>query len=262
MITLLSPAKKMDLAPAKSSLAPTTPGFLEHTRALMQRARELSVKDLRALMGISEKLAELNYQRFQNFDSSASEEGKSAALAFQGDVYQGLQAATLGEEDLAFAQDHVRILSGLYGLLRPLDRILAYRLEMGSRLESTRGKNLYAFWGSLLGEALVCELADHPAKVLVNLASNEYFKAVARKTPGVRVVTPVFQEIKEGVPKVISFVAKRSRGIMTRWIVKQRIDSPEDLKDFTEGGYRLVKGESTEDRLVFRRKFRSAAEKK
>lgn len=261
MITLLSPAKTLDFESELPSLPATTPDFLEHTALLVQRARSLSREEIQGLMSISETLATLNHERFRDFVLADEPPGRPAALAFQGDVYQGLDAASLPPEVLEYSQDHLRILSGLYGLLRPLDRIQPYRLEMGSKLDNERGKNLYEFWGGRLAEALDQSLGEHAHPVLVNLASNEYFKAVPRKVRRARVVTPVFQETKDGVPKVISFVAKRSRGAMARWILENRIEDPEGLKDFSVGGYRLVKKESSEDKLVFRRKFRSMAKK-
>lgn len=260
MITLLSPAKSLDLSAPAEGCPYTQPQFLGDTRKLVRRARQLKAQDLRKLMGISETLAELNATRFKKFKSPRTPgEAKQAALAFSGDVYQGLDAATLGPDALDFAQQHLRILSGLYGLLRPLDLIYPYRLEMGTSLDNERGKNLYQFWGDKLAKQLKKDLKDHQSSAVVNLASGEYFKAVPKKALGARVVTPVFQEVKDGVPKVISFVAKRSRGMMARWIAEQQLDDPEGLKDFKVADYRFQKKDSTEDKLVFRRKHRTLA---
>lgn len=260
MICLLSPAKTLDFSPVDGALACTRPDFLGDTSRLVKRARELDHGDLRELMGISDKLAELNHQRFREFKLRPGEQdGKPAALAFQGDVYQGLDAASLAPEDLAYAQEHVRILSGLYGVLRPLDRIQPYRLEMGSRLENERGKDLYAFWGDKLARAIDKELKGRAVPVVVNLASGEYFKAVDRKKLKARVVTPVFKEIKDGQAKVISFVAKRSRGMMARWLVQERIEDPEQIKDFDLGGYRFMPTMSDRDNWEFQRPHETKA---
>lgn len=260
VICLLSPAKTLDFSPLDRSLCCTRPDFLGDASKLVKRARELDHGDLRELMDISDKLADLNHQRFREFKLRPKpEEGKPAALAFQGDVYLGLEAGSLEPADLEYAQEHVRILSGLYGVLRPLDRIQPYRLEMGSRLDNERGKDLYAFWGDKLSKALNKELRGRDAKVVVNLASNEYFKAVDRKKLKARVVTPVFKEIKDGKAKVISFVAKRSRGMMTRWLVQDRIEDPEQIKGFDLGDYRYMPEFSDEDRWEFHRPHRTVS---
>lgn len=254
MICLLSPAKTLDFSPLDRPLPCTRPDFLGDTSRLVKRARELDHGDLRELMGISDKLADLNHQRFREFRlRPRAEDGKPAALAFQGDVYLGLDAATLERDDLVYAQEHVRILSGLYGVLRPLDRIQPYRLEMGSRLANERGKDLYEFWGDRLSKVLNRELRGRHARVVVNLASNEYFKAVDLGRLKARVVTPVFKEIKDGEAKVISFVAKRSRGAMARWIIQERMQGPEAIRGFDLGGYRYMPELSDGDRWEFHR---------
>jgi cytoplasmic iron level regulating protein YaaA (DUF328/UPF0246 family) len=254
MIAVVSPAKKLDTAPIDLPLDPTQPQLLDQTELLMGTTRRLSPKALRSLMGISEKLAELNHHRFQSFATPFTpDNAKPAALTFNGDVYLGLDAGTLSTQDLAWAQDHVAILSGLYGLLRPLDLMQPYRLEMGTRLKTRRGKNLYAFWGQRITDRINTQLTGHADQTLVNLASNEYFKAVKLdKLSGV-VVTPVFKELRDGGPKIISFMAKRARGEMTRFMVQQRLDRPEGLKDFSGSGYRFDSALSTPTTWTFTR---------
>lgn len=254
MIAVVSPAKKLDTTPVKLDLNLGQPPLLDQAEVLMGTTRGLQPPELRALMGISEKLAQLTYERFQDFSTPFSPlNAKPAALTFNGDVYLGLDARTLSAPDLSWAQDHVGILSGLYGLLRPLDLMQPYRLEMGSRLQTPRGKNLYAFWGERITVAINAQLQGHADTTLVNLASNEYFKAVKTKQLQGPVITPVFKEIREAGPKVISFMAKRARGLMTRYMVTERLDRPEGLKDFTADGYRFDPALSTEDRWTFTR---------
>jgi cytoplasmic iron level regulating protein YaaA (DUF328/UPF0246 family) len=254
MIAVVSPAKKLDTAPIDLPLDPTQPQLLDQAELLMGTTRRLSPQALRKLMGISEKLAELNHHRFQSFATPfTSDNAKPAALTFNGDVYLGLDAGTLSTQDLAWAQDHVAILSGLYGLLRPFDLMQPYRLEMGTRLKTRRGKNLYAFWGQRITDRINTQLTEHADQTLVNLASNEYFKAVKLdKLSGV-VITPVFKELRDGGPKVISFMAKRARGEMTRFMVQQRLDRPEGLKDFDQSGYRFDQALSTPTTWTFTR---------
>lgn len=262
MIAVLSPAKSLDFESPCDDVTPTRPDFLPDASRLVKRARQLSQDDLRQLMGISENLAELNHQRFRRFKlrPKLPQDGKPAAMAFQGDVYQGLRADTLATRDLEFAQEHLRILSGLYGLLRPLDGIQPYRLEMGLRLDNERGKDLYAFWGDKLSKALDKALRSRPNKVVVNLASNEYSKAAVRKALKARVVDIVFKEVKPGQePKVISFMAKRARGEMARFLVEERLEAPEALKDYSQGDYRFQPDVSSDDRWEFHRPFRSMA---
>jgi len=254
MIALVSPAKKLDTAPTELNLPFSQPPLLEKAEELMKTTRRLGPEDLRNLMGISEKLAELNHARFQDFQTPFTPaNAKPAALTFNGDVYLGFEAASLSAEDLAWAQDHVGILSGLYGLLRPLDLMQPYRLEMGTRLQTRRGKDLYAFWGDRITEALNAQLAPHTDRTIVNLASQEYFKAVKPKILQGAVVTPVFKEIREGGPKVISFMAKRARGLMTRFMVQQRLDRPDGLKNFAAEGYRYDPALSDLTRWTFTR---------
>lgn len=253
MLMVISPAKSLDFTSPPPSTPATTPAMAGDIVELAKVARKLTQADLRRLMGISDKLALLNYERFQAFDPQ-SEDGVQAAMAFDGDVYDGLQARTLDKAGLAFAQKHLRILSGLYGLLRPLDVIQPYRLEMGTRLKTRRGSSLYDFWGPRIAKALdeAAEGAGEPT--LVNLASQEYFGAVDRKALKLPVVTCVFKEQKGGEEaKVISFYAKKARGLMARFAVDSRIDRAEGLKDFKIAGYGFDASASTGQAWVFTR---------
>jgi cytoplasmic iron level regulating protein YaaA (DUF328/UPF0246 family) len=252
MLTLLSPAKSLDFTPALAGLDASEPRFQYDTSVLLKRCKKLSVRSLRNLMDLSQPLAELNHRRYQDISFSFTEQNsKPAVLAFTGDVYRHLDAASLGKRDLRWAQQRIRILSGLYGLLRPLDLIQPYRLEMGSRLRNTRGKNLYDFWGNRLVDSLNEEHSERPVSAILNLASNEYFKAIPAKRLEAPLVTAVFQEIRDGKPRTISFLAKRARGMMTRYVVKNRIDDPEGLKGFNDAGYGYSDDLSSDDRLVF-----------
>ena len=251
MLTLLSPAKTLDFSATPKGLAATRPQFGEDIAVLLERCKKLDVASLQKLMKLSQPLAELNYQRFQDMKPPfTAKHAKPCVLAFQGDVYRKLDAGSLSRSDLAWAQNHLRILSGLYGLLRPLDLIQPHRLEMGSRLDTARGKNLYEFWGDRLVDLLN---ADRQGDVVLNLASNEYFKAVPRKRLASRLVTAVFQEVRNGTPKTIAFSAKRARGLMARYVIQNRIDDPKGLKDFAEDDYSFRKDLSEGDRLVFTR---------
>ena len=251
MLIILSPAKTLDFAPMPphlAGLAATTPELLDQSRILVERLREFSPDALAGLMGISDALAVLNAGRYGAWSTPFTpDNAKPAALAFAGDVYEGLDASALSPADFDFAQRHVRILSGLYGLLRPLDLIQAYRLEMGTRLENARGKDLYAFWGDRLTEALNRALPGQAA-TLVNLASEEYFRLSAP------VVQPVFEEWKDGRYKVISFHAKRARGLMARFAITARLSSAEGLKEFSAQGYCFDAAASDTRRWVFRRR--------
>ncbi|WP_262694769.1 peroxide stress protein YaaA [Kordiimonas aquimaris] len=254
MLVVLSPAKKLDFDSENHTESGDQPQFLSQSKKLIKTAKTLKAGDLRSLMGISEALAELNVKRFKAFKAPfTTSNARSAIDAFQGDVYVGLEASSLNDEDRAFANEHVRILSGLYGLLKPLDLMQAYRLEMGIKFKNERGKNLYEFWDDRLAKALDKELKQHDSKVLINLASNEYFKAVKPKSLNASIITPVFQEVKDGRARVISFLAKKARGTMTRYIIDNRIDTPDTLKKFNEGGYRYSEADSSDDRLIFKR---------
>lgn len=254
MLTLLSPAKSLDFSPVREGLPLTEPRFEHDIEVLMKRCKTLSVNSLKKLMSLSQPLAELNRERFQEMALPFTPgNSKPCLLAFQGDVYKGLDAASLNKRDLKYAQNHLRILSGFYGVLRPLDLIQPYRLEMGTRLSTGRGSNLYQFWKSRLVDSLNEEHARRPVKAVLNLASNEYFKAVPAKELEPRLVTAVFQEIRDGQPKTISFKAKRARGLMARFQVKHRIDDPKGLEEFGEEGYEFRSDLSEADRLVFTR---------
>ncbi|MFN3959548.1 MAG: peroxide stress protein YaaA [Parvularculaceae bacterium] len=254
MLILLSPAKNMNFDDAPRGLSPTVPEFLKDARELAAAARALSAAQLAKLMAISPKLAELNHQRFQAFRGDGkSNVQKPAALAFNGDVYLGLDARTMTADDFAYAQRHVRILSGLYGLLRPLDAIEPYRLEMCSDLKNPRGKNLYEFWGDSLAKAINRDVAAHEDRTIVNLASNEYFSAAAAAALEFPVVTMSFKEEKDGKLRSLQFFAKRARGLMARWAIDNRISRAEDLKRFSAGGYKFRRKESGEHDWLFTR---------
>ncbi|MBY6135840.1 peroxide stress protein YaaA [Nocardioides marinus] len=253
MLVVTSPAKKLDWAERDQDM--TWPALHDDAVALAEVARALTVAELMKLMHISLDLAQLNYTRFQEFAADpATEATRPAVLAFAGDTYQGLEASSLDAEELAWAQDHLRILSGLYGVLRPLDAMQPYRLEMGSRLKNPRGKNLYEYWGSRISEALNEQAAATGAQVLVNCASQEYFGAVDLSALKLRVVTPVFMEDKNGTPKVVSFYAKRARGAMARYIIQHRLNDAASLKDFDAGGYAYQPDLSEPDKPVFLRR--------
>jgi hypothetical protein len=254
VLALLSPAKKLDLDHPFDAAAVTQSDFLADPRELVPVVKQLSTDDLQQLMGISDNLATLNHDRFQALDFPfTADNARPAALTFAGEVYTAFDAWSLGEADLAWSQDHVRILSGLYGMLRPLDLIQPYRLEMGTKLENPRGKNLYAFWRDTLSPQLVEAVQGHVDPTIVNLASNEYSKAVDLKQAGVPVITPVFQDVKGDKARTLFLFAKRARGWMARWMVEQRAERPADLKRFDVGGYTFDADASDEARWVFRR---------
>lgn len=256
MLLLLSPAKKLDYdSPVRTRLH-TQPLFVEQASQLINVLRQQSVEDIAQLMKLSDALAQLNVQRYAEWQPSFDlSNARQAILAFNGDVYEGLQAVDLSDKQLQWAQQHVLMLSGLYGVLRPLDLMRPYRLEMGTRLETPKGKTLYAFWGdqiaSYLNECLAIQGKQDP--VVVNLASEEYFKSVNQKVLKARVVQCVFQDEKNGAWKVISFHAKRARGLMARYVIDNAITDPNDLKRFNSEGYVYMATESSENQLVFRR---------
>jgi hypothetical protein len=250
MYTLLSPAKKLHEPPAAADVAHSQPQLLDQASRLAARSKKLSAKKLKALMHISDNLANLNHQRFQDWSTPFTpDNSRQAILSFAGDVYLGLDAGSLGADDLDWAQDNVGILSGLYGLLRPLDLMQPYRLEMGIKLSTRRGKSLYEYWGGRLTKAVNAAETD----TVINLASNEYFSSVQTKKLTARVVTPVFRDEKAGKARTISFFAKKARGSMTRWIVDNRIEEAEELKACDAMGYVFRSDESTADRWVFQR---------
>lgn len=254
MLTLLSPAKSLDFTASPIELPATRPQLEDDVAALIRRCKELDVATLRKLMKLSQPLGELNYERFQEMSWPFTEKNaKPSVLAFRGDVYRGLDAATLSKRDLKWAQNRLRILSGLYGVLRPLDLIQPYRLEMGTRLATDRGKNLYAFWGDRITAALNAEHRKRRVKAVLNLASNEYFKAVPTDRLEPRLVTADFKEYRDGKLKIVSFYAKRARGLLARYVIDRRVDDPEDLVDFAAEGYSFDPELSTPDRLLFTR---------
>jgi cytoplasmic iron level regulating protein YaaA (DUF328/UPF0246 family) len=252
MLIVLSPAKALDFSAAPLQAPLSAPELAEQTAELSKTTRKLTQRDLKRLMSLSDDLAKLNRDRFQAFDPE-SEDGLQAAFAFNGDVYQGLKARELDKKALGYAQDHVRILSGLYGVLRPLDAIQPYRLEMGTRLKTKRGASLYDFWGARLSEALDRALAGHQDGTLVNCASEEYFGAVDRKALTAPVVSCRFLEEKGGQARIISFFAKRARGRMARFAIDNRIRKAADLKAFEADGYRFQPHLSSDDEWTFSR---------
>ncbi|PKO44355.1 MAG: peroxide stress protein YaaA [Betaproteobacteria bacterium HGW-Betaproteobacteria-3] len=254
MLFLLSPAKSLDYETPVGDVPATRPQFVEQSAALIGVLRQKSPQKIAELMHLSDALAALNVARYQAWSSRFTvRNSKQAVLAFNGDVYEGLNAKTLATQDLAWAQDHLCILSGLYGVLRPLDRLQPYRLEMGTALATPRGKNLYQFWGAQISEYLNTRLAADTTPVVINLASQEYFKAVDRKVLKARVIDCVFEELRHGQYKVISFMAKRARGLMARFVVTHRIATPGKLQAFNLEGYAYDAAASRPDRLVFRR---------
>ena len=255
MIFVLSPAKTLDFETPPTTRTHTQPEFLDHSAQLIALLRKLSPADVAALMDISDPLAALNVARYDAWSPPFTPaNAKQAVLAFDGDVYDGLRAPDLRKADLDYAQKHLRILSGLYGLLRPLDLMQPYRLEMGTKLANPRGKDLYAFWGERQTEALNALLAKQKNKVLVNLASEEYFKSVKPKRLAGRLLTPVFEEWKGGRYKIVSFFAKKARGLMARYAIVNRIDTPEGLQAFEYEGYAFDRKASNDDTFVFRRR--------
>ncbi|KUJ76458.1 hypothetical protein AVO45_11745 [Ruegeria marisrubri] len=256
MLVVISPAKRLDWA--ERDVAPTQPDFQDDAIRLAKTARNLTLGDLKKLMSLSDDLARLNRDRFRAFaDAPQPEATRPAALAFAGDTYQGLEAASLEAEELAWAQDHLRILSGLYGLLRPLDAIQPYRLEMGSRLKTRRGKNLYDYWRDRLSKALNAQAEALGTDTLVNCASQEYFGAVDPKALKLRVITPVFMEDKGGTPKIVSFFAKKARGAMARYVIQHRLTDPASLTDFDTGGYVYRADLSEPEKPVFVRPYQA-----
>lgn len=255
VLFLLSPAKSLDYdTPLPAGLLHTLPAFVPDAQRLIAVLREKSPQEVAALMSISDPLAALNVARYAAWQPRfTAANARQAVMAFNGDVYEGLQAQSLSLEDLQWAQQHVAILSGLYGVLRPLDRMQPYRLEMGTRLATDVGANLYQFWGARIAEHLNQRLAADATPVVVNLASQEYFKSVDRKVLKARVIECVFEDHKAGQYKIISFYAKRARGLMARWAIQQRAATPRRLEEFDLEGYAFHPASSQPDRLVFRR---------
>lgn len=252
MLIVLSPAKSLDLDSPSTTKQYSTPEFIDRAAELIKVLRAYSPAQIAELMSLSDSLSMLNVTRYAHWHP-AHDEARQAIMSFNGDVYAGLDARTLAPPALAYAQRQVRILSGLYGLLRPLDRMHPYRLEMGTRLPNPRGKDLYAFWGDAISDALNRQLAETGSSALVNLASEEYFKSVRPKRLSVPVIYPVFEDWKNGKYKIISFFAKRARGMMARYAAVNGIQDPQQLKDFDLDGYAYEASVSNEREWVFRR---------
>ncbi|MCV4344425.1 peroxide stress protein YaaA [Pseudomonas capsici] len=254
MLMVISPAKTLDYETPPTTERYTQPQYLDHSQELITQLRELTPAQIGELMHLSDKLAGLNAARFGSWTPAFTpDNAKQALLAFKGDVYTGLQAETLTDAQLSYAQDHLRMLSGLYGLLRPLDLMQPYRLEMGTKLANARGKDLYAFWGTRISEWLNQALADQGDDLLLNLASTEYFSAVKRSSLKARIIDTEFKDLKNGQYKIISFYAKKARGMMSRFVITERINTPAALKEFDVQGYRYSAEQSTPDKLVFLR---------
>ncbi len=251
MLIVISPAKTLDYETPPTTQNYTQPVYLDQSAILIEQLSAMTDAQIASLMKLSDKLAGLNLARYQAWRQPFTQDNaKQAVLAFKGDVYTGLDAETLSDDSLQFTQRHLRILSGLYGILKPLDLMQPYRLEMGTKLANERGKDLYQFWGGQLREALEAELAEHDG-VLINLASNEYFKVLQEKQLNATVVTPVFKDLKNGHYKIISFYAKKARGLMTRFIIDEQITEPEAIKGFDREGYRYSEDMSQNNHWVF-----------
>jgi hypothetical protein len=254
MLILLSPAKTLDYESPMPLVQSTAPQFATQSAELIKTLKKKSPKQIAALMDLSAPLAQLNADRFKAWSPEFTQDNaRPAVLAFNGDVYEGLDAKTLNSKELIWAQKHLAILSGLYGVLRPLDLMQPYRLEMGTALKHGRANNLYQFWGAQIAQHLNAQLSADQNPVIINLASQEYFKAVDRKTLQARVIECVFQDHKNGQYKVISFFAKRARGLMARYIIQHQLKTAERLKDFSAEGYAFEDRASSDDTLVFRR---------
>ena len=254
MLMVISPAKTLDYQTPPATQRFTQPQYLDHSQELIQQLRELSPAQISELMHVSDKIGGLNAARFGTWTPAFTpQNAKQALLAFKGDVYTGMNAQTFSEADFDYAQQHLRMLSGLYGLLRPLDLMQPYRLEMGTKLANARGKDLYAFWGEHISEWLNEALQAQGDDVLLNLASNEYFGAVKRKVLKARIIDTEFKDLKNGQYKIISFYAKKARGLMARHVIKERVTEPHHLKDFDDQGYRFSVKDSSADKLVFLR---------
>ncbi len=254
MIIVLSPAKTLDFETPAITTEYSQASLLSESELLIEQCQKLSMQEIASLMKVSDKIAGLNVARFADWQLPLTiEHAKQALFAFKGDVYTGLQAETLSSTTLMYAQQHLRILSGLYGLLKPLDLMLAYRLEMGTKLDNLRGTNLYQFWGSLVTNAVNDALQAQGDKLLINLASNEYFKVIKKKELVAQIITPIFRDQKKGQYKVISFYAKKARGLMARYLLENEISDLEGLKTFTLDGYYFVSENSTATDLVFHR---------
>jgi hypothetical protein len=255
MLIVISPAKTLDFETVPVTKDFTQPEFLKESRKLISELKKLSPAEVSSLMKISDKLGTLNYLRFGEWKTPFTlSNAKQALLAFKGDVYTGIDVDSFSKQDLKFAQKHLRMLSGLYGVLRPLDLMQPYRLEMGTQFENKQGKNLYEFWGAKITDQINKELKVSKSKYLINLASNEYFKSIQENNINAEIIAPVFKDFKNGKYKIISFYAKKARGLMTAYIIKNRLKNPQELKDFNVDGYKLSKSESSGNNFVFQRK--------
>lgn len=255
MLIVISPAKKLDYETPSKTKVYTLPDYLDDAEILIRRMRDFSVLDISELMHVSSKIAELNFDRYEAWNKRFTPtNAKQAILAFMGDVYTGLDASSLKQADLKYAQKHLRILSGLYGLLRPLDLMKAYRLEMGTKLQTDKGKNLYEYWGMKITDGLNAQMKAIKTDALINLASNEYFKSVKVRQIAGNVITPAFKEYKNGDYKMIGIYAKKARGLMSRYIIENRLSDPQDIKSFDIDGYQFNKKLSSELNLVFTRR--------
>jgi uncharacterized protein len=255
MLIVISPAKTLDYETAPTTKDFTQPEFLKESRKLISELKKLSPSEVSSLMKISDKLGTLNYLRFGDWKTPFTlNNAKQALLAFKGDVYTGIDAESFSKQDLKFAQKHLRILSGLYGILKPLDLMQAYRLEMGTQFENKQGKDLYEFWGAKITDQINKDLKDSKSKYLINLASNEYFKSLQANDINAEIIVPVFKDFKNGKYKIISFYAKKARGLMSAYIIKNRLKNPEDIKAFNIDGYKFYKSESSDTNWVFQRK--------
>lgn len=258
MLIILSPAKTLDFEAQPLPLPSTLPEFIPQASQLVSLLKKFSVQDIADLMSLSDKLAALNAGRYASWSKNCdTQNSKAALLTFNGDVYEGLQASSFNKKQLEFAQQHVRILSGLYGVLKPLDLMQAYRLEMGTSLQNKKGKDLYAFWGETVTQALQAQLALQKNPVLLNLASEEYFKVVQSSSLPYPIISPVFQDEKNGQYKIISFYAKRARGLMARYVIQEKILDPQKLEHFNLEGYRYVKALSQTHKPIFQREERT-----
>lgn len=256
MLMVISPAKTLDYDSAPATTRYTLPEHLDHSRELIEQLRDFSPAQIAELMHLSDKLAGLNAARFGSWsDTFTPHNAKQALLAFKGDVYTGLNADDFNEDDFDFAQQHLRMLSGLYGLLRPLDLMQPYRLEMGTKLANARGKDLYAFWGEHISGWINDALQAQGDDVLLNLASNEYFGAVKPKALNARIINTEFRDLKNGDYKIISFYAKKARGLMARYVIKEKLQDPAGLKDFNLDGYYYAQQKSDANNLVFLREL-------
>ena len=252
MIVVISPAKKLNFDAESPIKAFSECDFLDNAKTLVRQAKDYSFDEIMNLMGVSENIANLTVQRFNDWNLPFTENNaKQAVLAFNGDTYTGLEANTFSDDEFEYAQDHLRILSGLYGLLRPLDLIQPYRLEMGTKMDNQSGKNLYDFWGSKIAEGLQKAIKDHGSKYIINCASDEYFKAVDLKVLDTAVIKPVFKDVKNGIPKVISFFAKRARGMLAKYIIKNRVDNIDELHNFNKSGYEFHHELSNDKELIY-----------